>query len=55
MTDMVYLQAVVLYAKACDGLSLVQCQTNSSAMMEAMRKTSFVGKSGIVRLDKDED
>ena len=55
MTDVVYLQAVVLYAKACDSLSLLQCQTNASAMMEAMRETSFVGKSGIVRLDKNED
>ena len=50
------MQAVMLYARACDKLSLVQCKTNATAMMEAMRSISFIGKAGNpVRLDKDED
>jgi hypothetical protein len=50
------MQAVMLYARACDKLSLVQCKTNATAMMEAMRSISFIGKSGnLVRLDENED
>ena len=49
------LQAVLLYAKACDSLPLLQCQTNATAMLEAMRGTSFTGKSGLVKLDENED
>ena len=45
-----------MYARACDKISLVQCKTNATAMMEAMRSISFIGKTGnLVRLDEDED
>ena len=50
------MQAVMVYARACDKLSLIQCKTNATAMMEAMRSISFIGKSGNrVKLDEDED
>ena len=42
----VHVQAVMLYAKACDKLPLLQCQTNASAMLEMMRSISFKGKTG---------
>ena len=48
-------QAVTVFAKACDKLPLLQCQTNASAMLGEMRKISFVGKSGLIRLDNNED
>ena len=49
------MQAVTMFAKACDRLPLLQCQTNASAMLEQMRNISFVGKSGLIRLDDNED
>ena len=49
------MQAVMMYAKACDKLPLQQCQSNASAMLEEMRNISFVGKSGLVKLDGNDD
>ena len=49
------MQAVMIYAQACDKLPFQQCQSNFSAVLEAMRSISFVGKSGLVQLDKHED
>ena len=48
-------QAVMMFAKACDKLPLLQCQTDASAMLEQMRNISFIGKSGLIRLDSNED
>ena len=45
----------MMFAKACDKLPLLQCQTNATAMLEAMRSVSFDGKSGPVKLDDNED
>ena len=45
----------MMFAKACDKLPLRQCQTNASAMLEQMRNISFCGKSGLIKLDSNED
>ena len=45
----------MIYARACEKLPLKQCQSNASAMLAEMRNLSFVGKSGLVTLDENED
>ena len=47
--------AVILFARACSTLTLAECQTNATAVLEKMKVTTFVGESGFLRLDENED
>ena len=49
------MKAVTMHAKACNKLPLFQCTTNASKMLEMMRTSLFIGKSGLITLDENED
>ena len=48
--------AIMLWAMACNGLTLDQCKTNpSNIVFQTMLNTTFQGKSGFVKLDESGD